>query len=391
MDSAPADVVEVRNDLKRWLLEHAYPLWWAKGADHETGDFREKISQDGTPVQGPRRGRVPPRQIYAFAAAQSLGWSGASRDVVDRGLEAFLKDFRRPDGLFRTLVSHNGASLDDEAFLYDQAFALLGLAAARACSESPEDISRIALNLRKQIQSKFAHSLGGFCETAGGSRALLANPHMHLLESSLIWAAETDDAGWLQLADEIGGLALSHMIDPHTGGVREYFDAVWNPAPGLEGLILEPGHQFEWAWLLMRWGNLRDRPDGIEAALRLISLAECAGVDVVRGVAINSILDDGTIHDPNARLWPQTERIKALASAVAHTGDERYWAGVVAGGRALLRYLDTPIQGLWYDLMNEDGLLSDQPAPASSFYHIVCAIGELDTIVDALGERRNRS
>lgn len=390
MDSVPIDVFDVRDDLKSWLLQHAYPVWWARGVNHDTGDFHEKINQNGTAVHGPRRGRVPPRQIYAFAAAQSLGWVGPWRDAVGRGLNAFLEDFRRPDGMFRTLVSDDGVPLDDEAFLYDQAFALLGLAAARTTSAQPEEVSRIAVDLRQQIYAQFGHLSGGFCETSGGSRALLSNPHMHLFEASLIWAASRDDTGWLQLADEIGGLALGKMIDPRTGGVREYFDAAWNPAPGVDGRILEPGHQFEWAWLLMRWGNLRDRRDAIDAALRLIELGETAGVDLARGVAINSILDDGSVRDANARLWPQTERIKASASAVAQTGDQRYWTGVVAGGRALLRYLETPVRGLWYDLMNEDGRLTDQPAPASSFYHIVCAIAELDTIVDSLCERRNQ-
>ena len=51
-------------------------------------------------------------------------------------------------------------------------------------------------------------------------------------------------------------LALTRFIDPETGVLREFFDADWR-APGGEDGLVEPGHQFEWAWLLQRWGRLR--------------------------------------------------------------------------------------------------------------------------------------
>jgi mannose/cellobiose epimerase-like protein (N-acyl-D-glucosamine 2-epimerase family) len=63
------------------------------------------------------------------------------------------------------------------------------------------------------------------------------------------------------MADEIAELALSKFIDPKSGGLREYYDGDWNAAPGVDGRIVEPGHQFEWAWLLLRWGQLAGRDD----------------------------------------------------------------------------------------------------------------------------------
>jgi mannose-6-phosphate isomerase len=40
-------------------------------------------------------------------------------------------------------------------------------------------------------------------------------------------------------------------------------------------------------------------------------------------------------------------------------------------------YLRTPTPGLWFDQMRVDGSFVDEPAPASSFYHLVAAIAEL--------------
>ena len=46
-----------------------------------------------------------------------------------------------------------------------------------------------------------------------------------------------------------------NVIDPATGALREFFDAERHSAPRYQGRIVEPGHEFEWAWLLLRWAG----------------------------------------------------------------------------------------------------------------------------------------
>ncbi|MBJ7417952.1 MAG: AGE family epimerase/isomerase, partial [Niveispirillum sp.] len=149
-----------------------------------------------------------------------------------------------------------------------------------------------------------------------------------------------------------------------------------------------PGHQFEWAWLLLRWGRARGRADGTRAGLRLLEIGETYGVDPMRGVAFNSLLDDFSIHDQTARLWPQTERLKAALLAAEITGEEQYWTQAVKAADGLSLYLNTPVKGLWWDRLSPDGTFVDEPAPASSFYHIICAIAEFDRVVTEAGIKR---
>ncbi|PTT76204.1 mannose-6-phosphate isomerase, partial [Pseudomonas sp. HMWF010] len=47
---------------------------------------------------------------------------------------------------------------------------------------------------------------------------------------------------------------------------------------------------------------------------------------------------------------------------------------------ALLAYLDTPTPGLWRDKLTPEGAFIEEPAPASSLYHIVAAIQELQRV-----------
>jgi mannose-6-phosphate isomerase len=292
-------------------------------------------------------------------------------------VDYFLGKYRREDGLFRTLISVDGVSLDDRALLYDQAFVLLGLAEAYRVAPTLGAAAE-ARALRALIFCHYKQEGPGFQSDPEGALPLSSNAHMHLFEACLAWVeVDDDDPEWRELADTVGELALSRFIDARTGALREHFSAGWVPLPGLEGRMLEPGHHFEWAWLLLRWSADR-RADARQAALRLIDIGERYGV--FSGLAVNALLDDFTVYDASARLWPQTERLKAAALAARVTGDRRYWATATDAAAALSRYLETPVAGSWHDRITPDGRIVEEPAPASSFYHIVGAISELTSL-----------
>ena len=354
-----------------WLRTAALPVWWSLGADRERGGFVEAIAQDGSPQPAPRRGRVQGRMIFSFAQAGMMGWSGPWREAARHALAGMKADFLRPDGLVRTLVGLDGRPLDDTPHVYDQAFALLGLASLRQAGESADEALDLAHRLREGLEA-LRHPAGGFQEA--GDQPFQANAHMHLLESSLAWE-EAGEAGWSGLSDEIAGLALGAFID-HRGVLSEFFDAEWRRADGDDGRLVEPGHQFEWAWLLDRWGRARGRADG-QLAARALHEAGRQGVDPRRACAVNALWQDLTVRDGWARLWPQTEFLKS-ALALGETED------ALQAAAGLRRYLDTPVRGLWRDRQGPTGGFAPGDAPATSLYHIVGAIRQLEELSPAL-------
>jgi len=375
-ESDAARIAQHHHRLASWLCDAAYPLWSTRGVDPR-GGFHERLTQDGRPLDEPRRSRVNPRQAWCFAVAPSLGWRGDSLTLVRHGLDYWYAKYRRPDGLFRTLVGADGSVLDDRALLYDQAFGLLALNVS-SIGESRAQREGQALELHELVMKTMKRSGPGFESGVPASLPLQANPHMHLFEAALAGREVCSECSWwLPLADEIAELALTKFIDAHSGALREFFDAEWNPAPGTEGRIIEPGHHFEWAWLLLRWAgpkNTRARA----AALKLIDIAESHGLR--NGLVVMGLLDDFSPHDGTARLWSQTERLKAAALAARLTGEARFFKMAADAADALMRYLDTPIAGLWYDRFDAEGRRVDEPAPASTFYHLVAAIAEISAL-----------
>jgi len=346
-----------------WLSEAALPLWAGVDADG-AGLFQESLSLAGAPVEAPRRARAQARQVFVFASAANAGYGAQWAEVARTGWDRFVAAYRRPDGLFINRAAADGTAIDAEADIYEQAFALLAMAALQAAEPSGRGLAMEAERTRTALQARRVAG-GGFREN--GSHPYQANCHMHLFESAMAWET-TGGRDWTLLSDEIAGLAMTKFIEPSTGALREFFDGEWNALEG-EGGLVEPGHQFEWAWLLERWGVARGNAEGRAAARRLFENG-LRGVDPVREVAVNALWEDFSVRDGSARLWPQTEHLKAAVVL----GDE---AQGLRAARGLAQYLETPARGAWRDKLQADGRFLDEPAPATSLYHLMVAILEL--------------
>ncbi|HQS08786.1 MAG TPA: AGE family epimerase/isomerase [Xanthobacteraceae bacterium] len=362
--------------LLNWLFQQALPFWSTRGVDRGHGGFYERLDPAGAILPEPRRARLVARQIYAFAAAERLGWAGPARPILRHGLTA-LDGFFAADGTLIATRTPEGETLNGAFDSYDHAFVLFALATAHASGERQEAARARAHRLLETMRQHYAHPRAGFEEASPPTLPLKANPHMHLLEACLAWSQTAPDPAWDRLADEIAELSLAAFIDPATGALYEYFDPDWRPLPG-DKKIVEPGHQFEWAWLLIRWGTLRERPDAIAAARRLVALAEAHGVDPSLGLAVNELHADLTIRDHRARLWPQTERLKAhvaLQAIARDAGERAAAAGKTAeAARGMMRFFAHPVAGAWWEHIDRNGQPIIEPTRASSLYHIVLAI-----------------
>lgn len=342
-----------------WLFDHALPLWREAGHDRDAGGFHDRLDLDGRPVDLPKRVRVQARQIYVFGQAGAMGWNGDWRGAMRAGL-AFLEAYRREDGLYRGTVARDGSAIDDAADLYDQAFVLFALAAAqRAFPDEPGHEDR-ATRLLTRLIERHAHADGGFAET-DGRPGLRANPHMHMLEALLAWTELSPGSLMNRVACGLVPLALDCMIDGRTGAVAEYFDDRWRPMPDENGRVREPGHQFEWAFLLSEADRLLGT-DTRFASDRLYRFGRQWGI--CDGRALFSVDPDGKVIDASSRLWAQTERLR---TAVARRCEQ----DAIDSFECVRAFLDVGTPGLWHDRITPEGEWVEEAVPASSLYHIM--------------------
>jgi mannose-6-phosphate isomerase len=368
-----------RSAASAWLVEQAWPLWLREGVDWQAGGFRESLHPDAPDAPPPafRRLRVAARQTYVFAQAARAGLPRA-QDAVALGLGFLRQRARHAEGGYANLFGLDHAVRDDTRDLYDLAFVLFGF--AHAAAVVPDAALRADARLLMDfIDTEMTHPEGGYREALPDRLPRRQNPHMHLLEAVLAAHAAFGDPVYLDRAEALVDLFLDRMLNHEAAALPEYFDAGLIPVRDPEArFLVEPGHHFEWVWLLDAWRRAAHaagreiRDIDIETASRLLMrTAERNGIDAACGLVLDEIDDGGAVRQRGFRIWPQTERLKAALRRpdLARTD--------AAGCLALLRrYFRTDRPGLWHERMTPGGPLAGQPAPASSLYHLTCALLE---------------
>lgn len=383
--SSPPSFYEGATRLSAWLRCKALPIWCTLGQG-DSGGFEESLALDGRRIPTSRRARVQARQIYAYGQAGLLGWQGPWRRAVESGLEYLDKHFTRPDGLLCALLDGDGVPIDERTQLYDQAFLLLALALAHRSTGAAGLAPRAKAALERLLAER-GHK-GGLVEN--GPNPYQANPLMHMLEATLAWETIDPDPCWASLSDSIANIALSCVLGPGPGFIGEQLDDHWRSPLDRRTELIEPGHQLEWSGLLAQYAKSRNDPGLIEKGWELY-LNGLHGYDPRKEVIIDSCNIDGSVRSERARLWPQTEWLKASLIFATLLDDGRREFCLNQAGRAetsLWRYLTS--DGLWRDKQLEGGRFIDEPAPASSLYHIMAAYAEVDRAISILGpDRRN--
>lgn len=359
-------LTDAREKARAWLFDQALPLWADRGVDAD-GRFHEALQFDGRPITGvARRTRVQARQVYVFCEAASLGWTQAE-PLARRGLDGLIATCRREDGLWRLTTDDAGQALDERPDLYDQAFVLFALAAAHRVLDDPR-----ALDLARQtlaaIDAVMREPGGGWSECLPPVLPRRQNPHMHLLEALLAWLEMAPDDTMRAYASTVLDLFHQRFFDVRTGTLGEYFDARLAVAQGAPGQVVEPGHHFEWVWLLNR-----ARRAGLpvrDADQPLLETALSRGLDE-QGFVVREIDRRADVIDGGRRLWAQTEGLRTLALVGAEGRFGPLFDGVFA------THLATTVPGLWTDSYDAQGRSADRTVPASTFYHLMTAFSAL--------------
>ncbi len=360
-----------------WLYDLALPLWADAGVDGEHGGFVEQLSLSGEPdYDVPKRMRVQARQMYVYSHAAMLGWPGPGVDTARVGFEFLTRHYwNDQDGGWVFAVTRDGAPQDTRREAYEQAFALFGLAWYFRASGDAAALPWIDRTLAFLDNSLGDPVHGGYREALPDVLPRRQNPHMHLLEALMVLHQATGQADALTRAAALITLFRERFFDPATDTLGEFYAANWQPAEGVTGQLVEPGHHFEWVWLLHQYGQLSGDDCSAEAA-RLYRFAQAHGVDS-DGLTYNGLHRDGTIQDDQKRLWPQTEALKAHVARHEFAGDSQASERLASVIEAMFAgYLNTG-NGTWQDHLRRDGSGIATTAPASSFYHIVLALIEV--------------
>lgn len=373
-------VRDISQQANQWLIKHALPLWYDKGVDWKGGGYFEALSMNDLSCASDfKRLRVLTRQIYVFSTACKLGETYCKSALMG-GLDFLLDRARINSGGFASRFSLKGEVIDARIDLYDLSFCLFAFAHSyRVLGDTR--LKDEASSLVFFIVDHLRHPSGGFLEGIPTSNPRRQNPHMHLLEALIEWRLLSNDSIFIEISDEIVELFFRKFYFSNSGVLIEYFDDKLQPLSGQLGEITEPGHHFEWIWLLKRYAamNCNELPP----YSKLYKFAHLYGVCPQQGLLKGEVSVSGETVTRRVRLWPHTEWLKAELvqddkNDIAQRS-MRAWC-------ALNTFLDCPQPGLWYETFDyESGVFLQEASPASSLYHIVLAIESLNDYTARVG------
>jgi mannose/cellobiose epimerase-like protein (N-acyl-D-glucosamine 2-epimerase family) len=371
-------------EAESWMMDACFPLWAGQGLSSD-GAFLESLDLKHRPIpEELGRVRVQGRQTYVFSVAMRMGWQPErARELVLQGLEVLQTRCRRPDGLFGKRISVEGGLSDDTADLYDTAFAVFACAHACAALDGAEAerASDLARQTLSAVQSQLADPHGGFAEALPRPPFRLQNPHMHLFEACLALYDHAAEAGALELANGLRSLFDTKLYDPATGTLGECFAADWLRLSGDKDDVVEPGHHFEWVWLLNAHARATGEalPDAA-GGLYHFALSTLDGT----GHPCMSVRRSGAPVDTSRRSWVQTEALKAHLTMI-RAGDTGAVAHAVTAFDQLFDEHLTR-EGGWIDHLEADGTPRGEKMPASTGYHVILALVELIRTVNAIAD-----
>ncbi|WP_447651982.1 AGE family epimerase/isomerase [Pseudomonas abietaniphila] len=366
LPAAKSELSAVFTTVQQHFMDVIVPLWQGPGWNAEMALPYEALDAQHQPL--------PPQRYRAMACARQLFLFSSfigHPQVADAGIRAAA--------LFRSLQQHfhdaehggwfysidpQGAPLDRRKDLYTHAFIIFACAHYWAKVREPlvESVLNAALHV---VAEQFADGDGLYESVldedwSSFGAGPLQNPLMHLAEAFLATLEVREDAQTLAALDALAEAMQRRFVDIEHGVMLEKpLDAVDNWS--------EPGHQFEWFYLLESSEHLRGTP--LHRSLTTaFAHAEEQGVDQDTGAVVAMLEVDGSVKDGTQRIWAQAEYLRALT---LRPDSEALLARQL---NALQQRFLHPAG--WNECLDSQGQVSRSDMPSTTPYHLAtCYIG----------------
>ncbi|QQG37149.1 MAG: AGE family epimerase/isomerase [Micavibrio aeruginosavorus] len=373
--------------LQRWVIK-----WYEAFPDPATGGFYERLGKGFKPrYVGNRRLLTQCRQLAMYSHA-SLHGPQNFRPDLKKHFDALLEKYYVPEtGGWRFSLGDNGRPADNTYDLYSLTFVIFGFSHYfRATQdERARNHARAVLDF---IENHFTlPGKPGYAEALDEqlhpiNRTRRQNPHMHLLEACLFAEETWGDPAYARMSDRLVHLFMTHFYKPEQNHLCEFFTEDLSPDP-TTGQRVEPGHYFEWVWLLKKHAALRCDParhDGI--CLGLLHWANRFGWDQVYGGIFDVLNPAGLVLTDTKRIWPFAEALKANALMIDMAPDRDAIKARMAEMVRVFRECYMQERGFWVEWLNRDLSPATDYMPGTTPYHVYFGIMETRAVIHARGE-----
>ncbi len=210
------------------------------------------------------------------------------------------------------------------------------------------------------------------------------NANMHCCEAMLAAFEATGEARYLERAHRIARRVTVDLAAKSDGLIWEHYDSHWeidwnynrdNPKHLFRPWGFQPGHQTEWAKLLVLLNRHSPEDWAISTSRRLFDTALAVAWDDEHGGIVYGFAPDREISDSDKYFWVQAESFAAAALLAQSTGEAAYWDWYDRIWTYSWDHMVDHRYGAWYRILTGDNRsYSDEKSPAGKTdYHTLGA------------------
>ena len=301
------------------------------------GGFFHHFRDDGSLYDVDTRHLVSStRFVFNYANAFIQTKKSHYAEWAAHGLRYLETHHLSPHGHY--LWQRNGAQIEDgRAMAYGHAFVMLAAASANhlKIAGAADMISDVWDFLEDKFfepaHNAYADEYDDTLTTLSSYRGQNAN--MHMVEALIAAYEATGDQRYLDRADSVAHKFTIDLAALGDGQIWEHYNKDW--APDWDYNIdkpddlfkpwgFQPGHQVEWAKLLLQIDAHNPADWHLENAVSLYHKAFDNGWDPEYGGLVYGYAPDGRFADAHKYFWVQAEAIATAWRLYARTGDSRY-------------------------------------------------------------------
>ena len=362
------------------------------------GGFFHHFLDDGTVYDRETRHLVSSTR-FVFNHANAFLQTGRPhyRDWAAHGMRYLATHHRTPQGHY-LWQRKTDAIEDGRAMAYGHAFVIL--AAAWAARIGIDEAGAVLESCWDFMEAQFFEpEHDAYADERSADLSQLdsyrgQNANMHTVEALIAAFETTGAARYLDRAERVAHKFTVELAAAANGQVWEHYDSDWQhdwdynidkPDDLFKPWGFQPGHQVEWAKLLLQLDAHRPADWHLAIAAPLYDTAMERGWDIAHGGLVYGYAPDGSFADTTKHFWVQAEAIATAWRLFTRTGETRYRDDYHRLWGWSWDHLVDHEHGAWYRIVSREGAwVEPYKSPAGKVdYHTMGACWDVLSVMEA--------
>lgn len=327
------------------------------------------------------------RFVFNYAQAFRRYQQPQYLDRVIHGLDFLRSHHLQPSGHYAWEL-RDGRVSDGRAMAYGHAFVML--AGASALEAGVEQGAALIEDIWNLLESHFWEpDHRAYADEYNDDLSVLSayrgqNANMHTCEALIAAWQATRQSRYLTRAMVLAKQFAVTLAGRGNGQIWEHYHTDWQhdfdynrdkPDDLFKPWGYQPGHQLEWAKLLLQLHSLTDESWLLDRAIALYEPAMDSGWDQQHGGLVYGYGPDGTFADAGKYFWVQAEGFAAAWRLWQSTKDERFLQDYLHIWSWSWEHLVDHEHGAWFRVLTREGNKVDnlKSPPGKTDYHTMGA------------------